>query len=113
MDLTEFLIKICCYRRYRDVRKAAWKVTQSSTLVWIAMTHIMLTIPANIMYIYLMSEPTQPSDGLAIGVSFTYVLYVIGHAANQVVYFFTNEKFKEETSYIISSCKNVYWTKAE
>ena len=48
-------------RKYRDERKAKRKFTQSTTLVYIVLTHIVLTMPANITYICL----TMPNDSAA------------------------------------------------
>ena len=102
-------------RNYREVRRAARKFTQSSTLVVIVMTHILLTIPANTMYIYF-SVPnndttvSNSSDSLKNFAALTYVLYVIGHAINHILFCLTNKEIQKETGKIIMNCKNIYWT---
>ena len=112
--------KLFTSRKYRDERKAKRKFTQSTTLVYIVLTHIVLTMPANITYIcltvpndsaahiYDVSEKYPTLDSFA---SVTYVMYVLGHAINHILYCLTNKQIQDETWKMILRCKNLYWTK--
>ena len=111
----KFLRSPSIIRKYRSVRRAARKFTQSSTLVVIVMTHILLTIPANVMYIYF----SVPNNDISLYNApkalreiscFTYFLYVIGHAINHILFCLTNKQVQKETGNIIMNCKNIYWT---
>ena len=111
--------KVFTSRKYRDERKAKRKFTQSTTLVYIVLTHIVLTMPANITYICL----TVPNDSVHIYdvadvnpalytfASVTYVMYVLGHAINHILYCLTNKQIQNETWKMLLRCKNLYWTK--
>ena len=81
------------------------------------MTHILMTIPGNIMYIYFSIPNNSVStynvdqvDVLGSVANMTYVLYVIGHAINHVLFCLTNKAIQKETSKILVNCKNMYWT---
>ena len=67
------------------------------------------------MYIYF-SVPnndttvSNASDPLKNFACLTYVLYVIGHAINHILFCLTNKEIQKETGKIIMNCKNIYWT---
>ena len=82
------------------------------------LTHIVLTMPANItficlsapndsIHIYDVAERNPSLDNFA---SVTYIMYVLGHAINHILYCLTNKQIQDETWKMLLSCKNMYWT---
>ena len=59
-------------------------------------------------HIYDVSEKYPILDAFA---SVTYVMYVLGHAINHILYCLTNKQIQDETWNMILRCKNLYWTK--
>lgn len=111
---SEIVKKVIEKWKFKDARKAAWKMTQRSTLLWIVVTHVLLTLPANVMYIINLQNNSalhELSSGLETAFNFTYVLYVIGHTINHALYCMTNSQVQKETGKIVTNCKNLYWTK--
>lgn len=105
----EIVKKVIEKWKFKDVRKAAWKMTQRSTLLWIVVTHLLLTLPANILYMITLTY--KLSTHLETTYNFIYALYVIGHTINHALYCMTNKQVQQETGRIVTNCKNLYWTK--
>ena len=107
------------FRKFKDIRKARRKFRNSTTLLWIVVTHTVLTTPGNVVFIlYSTSTATFPLSNnrdhdVAIKVANSmYVLYVISHAINHILYCLTNHHIQEETSKIVFNFRNIYWSKS-
>ena len=81
---------------------------RSTSLIWIVLLHSVLTTPFNAIYIYLVFSPTIEPFQLKYFFNFIYVLYVLGHSINHILYCLTNKQIQEETSKIVFRCKNIY-----
>jgi hypothetical protein len=108
-------------RKYKDRvgRRASRKLRNSATLVWIVVTHTVLATPGNIIFIYSTSAKNhaleigkeEDNEALVTFANIAFVLYVISHAINHILYCLTNKQIQEETSSILFNCKNMYWSR--
>jgi len=85
---------------------------RTTSLVWILIYHAALVTPANLIYIYLVLDNHEVHNPEPIQLyNFFYVLYVLGHCINHILYCMTNKQIQEETSKILFQCKNIYWSR--
>ena len=86
----------------------------NATLLLIVLTHMILTIPFNIMTI-IMSAPINNhvndvdfDDTFYTVFSITYIMKIFSHAINHFLYCFTNHEIREETikAFTFTCCKS-------
>ena len=100
--------------RKGDTKKATRQLRNSTTLVWIVVTHTILATPGNILYIKHTSSPNTFStldqdSGVMKFANIAYVCYVLSHAINHVLYCMANKQIQEETGKLLFRCRNLYW----
>ena len=96
-------------RKYKEYMHSLRNLQRSTSLIWIILLHTLLTTPFNAAYIYLVFRPTiEPFPQMKYFFNFIYVLYVLGHSINHILYCLTNKQIQEETSKIVFQCKNIH-----
>ena len=98
------------FRKFKEERHALRRLQNSTSLVWIVVLHAVLTTPGNVAYIIWNFSGDDQLEPVPL-YNFFYVLYVIGHCINHILYCLTNKQIQEETSKILFQCKNIYWSR--
>ena len=115
---TLFIVPMNIYMfiKIRDIahKSKSAKIQINATLLLIVLTHMILTIPFNIMIIIVSSPINTHVDDVYFNNTFytafsiTYIMKIFSHAINHFLYCFTNLEIREETikAFSFTCCKS-------